>query len=235
MCGRVRLNIPFAEIAKAIDILADSGPAPNTRPSWNTGPTQDVLVVFLHPDTGKRIAQHMRWGMIPRWAKEAYSKYPTHNARVETMREKATYRGPWRDGMRCLVVTTGFYEWRQSDKQPFAIARAKGQLTVMAALWDSWTDKVSGEVVRSCTIVTTTPNSLIEPYHDRMPVVLAKADWPKWLGEEPATVDELFGLLRSYPSDDMELWPVSKRVGNMRNNDPDLEKPISLEDAATLI
>jgi putative SOS response-associated peptidase YedK len=225
MCGRVRLDIPFAEIAKTLNILGD---APNTRASWNIAPTHDMLVAYLHPERQYRVAENMRWGMVPRWAKEAYSKYPTHNARAEIVRTKATFRDPWREGKRCLVVTNGFYEWRERDKQPFAVARAKENLTIMAGLREIWTDKSSGEVVRSCTVITTKPNSLIEPYHDRMPVLLAEADWPKWLGETPASEAEIYDLLKPYPSEDTMLWPVSKRVGNVRNNDPSLADKIEL-------
>jgi putative SOS response-associated peptidase YedK len=169
----------------------------------------------------------MSWGLIPAWSKDGKMKFATFNAKAETVDTMASFRGAWRDGRRCLVVTDGFYEWRRRDKQPFAIARCKGALTVMAGLSEEWKSP-SGEVIRSCTVITTTANDLIEPLHNRMPVILAKADWPAWLGEVPATSVELKALLRPFPSEDMELWPVSKRVGNVKNNDADLAKPIQL-------
>jgi putative SOS response-associated peptidase YedK len=159
-------------------------------------------------------------------------EFPTFNARAETIDTASTFREPWREGKRCLIVTEGFYEWKKSKanpkrKQPYAIARAKAKLTVMAGLWEIWHGP-GGQRVKSCTIITTDSNSLIAPLHDRMPVILAEPDWPRWLGEEPATGAELKALLRPFPSEDMELWPVSSRVGNVKNNDPDLVTPIEL-------
>lgn len=219
--------MPFAELAAAIDILGD-GPAPNLKPSWNTAPTDDVLVVYLRPDTRQRVAEKMHWGLIPRFAKEPKMTFPTFNARTETIDTVSTFRAPWREGKRCLVITEGFYEWKKSNKQPYAIARAKSKITALAGLWEVWRGPV-GETIKSCTVITTVANSLIEPLHDRMPVIMAEADWPKWLGEERITLDEAKAMLKPYPSEDMELWPVSKRVGNVRNNDAELILPVELE------
>jgi putative SOS response-associated peptidase YedK len=133
-------------------------------------------------------------------------------------------------GRRCLIATDGFYEWRKGGKQPFAIACANTPLTVMAGLWETWKGEGSGEeVIRSCTIVTTDANDLLAPIHNRMPVILAEENWPAWLGEVPATEEELTALMGPYPSGGMKLWPISKRVGNVRNNDADLaaEVPVS--------
>jgi len=230
MCGRVHLSTDYSEIKIALK-LGEDAPAPNFEPDWNVGPTKDQLVVYLHPETRQRVSEKMRWGLIPRWATEPKSDYPTHNAMAETLLEKPTWRGPWRDGRRCLIVTDGFYEWdrRKKRKQPYAIARAKNQMTIMAGLWDVW-QRPGFETVKSCTIITSSPNALIEPLHDRMPVLLAEKDWPKWLGEELATEAELLALLRPYPADDMQLWPVSTRVGKVQNNGPDLTMPIEIDD-----
>jgi putative SOS response-associated peptidase YedK len=215
--------MPFAEIAAAIDIL---GPALNTRPSWNIAPTDGMLVVYLHPQTQQRAAEHMHWGLIPRWSREPKMTYPTFNAKAETIGTVASFKAPWQEGKRCLVVTNGFYEWKKGRrnpklKQPYAIARTLSPLTVMAGLWEVWRGP-GGQTIKSCTVITTNSNDLIAPLHDRMPVILHEADWPKWLGEEPATETELKVLLRPYPAEEMELWPVSTRVGNVRNNDAEL-------------
>jgi putative SOS response-associated peptidase YedK len=119
------------------------------------------------------------------------------------------------------VVSTGYYEWRQSDRQPFAIALANRGPMVFAGLWDSWRPP-EGETIRSFTILTTVPNALLAPIHDRMPVLLPADDWPAWLGEAPAAPAALKAMLRPYPSEAMAFWPVSKRVGNVRNDSPDL-------------
>jgi putative SOS response-associated peptidase YedK len=234
MCGRVHLSSDYSEIKIGLK-LGEDAPATNARPNWNTAPTQDMLVVYLHPDTRQRVSEHMHFGLIPPWAKEPKMDYPTFNARADTITEKATFKGAWRAGRRCLIVTNGFYEWKKSKKNvknkwPYAIARTNEKFTVMAGLWETWRGKETGETIRSCCIITTTANSLIEPLHDRMPVLLAEADWPKWLGEVPAHEEELKAMLRSYPSGDMTLWPVSRRVGNVKNNDPDLVKPVEIDE-----
>jgi putative SOS response-associated peptidase YedK len=230
MCGRLILYMTFSEIAAAMDIGSGS-PAPNVKPSWNTGPTQDALVIYLHPETRKRVGENMRFGIIPRWAEDGRMKFTNHAARAETVREKPMFRDLWREGKRCLIVTNGFYEWREHDKQPFAMmARAQSKITALAGLWETWRDPKSGEVIKSCCVITTTANSLIEPFDDRMPVILDEKDWPLWLGEVPWTHDQAYALLRSYPSDEMDLWPVSKRVGKISQNDADLMKPITLDD-----
>jgi putative SOS response-associated peptidase YedK len=130
-----------------------------------------------------------------------------------------------------LVVTEGFYEWTRSkkNKQPYAIARARSKLTVMAGLWERWKDPQTGEIVKSFAVITTTANSLIQPLNDRMPVILTEDQWPKWLGEVPAHEQEIRDMMRPYPSEEMDLWPVSKRVGKVAENDADLVTPIKLE------
>ncbi len=221
MCGRARLPTDYSEIKIALQ-LSDMAPAPNLRPSWNIAPTDKLLCVVRDAASGARIPKLMAWGLIPSWSKEGKMKFATFNAKAETIANTASFRGAWGEGRRCLVVTDGFYEWRKGDKQPFAIARAKGKLTVMAGLWESWSSRETGETILSCTIITTNSNSLLAPLHHRMPVILAESDWPQWLGEAPASAQVLHALLKPYDPADMELWPVSKRVGNVKNNDPAL-------------
>jgi putative SOS response-associated peptidase YedK len=121
------------------------------------------------------------------------------------------------------VPLDNFYEWKktESGKQPYAIGLAGGGLMAMAGLWDTWRSP-EGERVRSFTIVTTTPNELCGKLHNRMPVVLKPEAWPVWLGETEADTSQLKALLAPYPDDDMICWPVSVRVGNVKNNDPSL-------------
>ncbi len=186
------------------------------------------------PESGQRVSRKMVWGLIPANSKTGKMEFNTFNARAETIDTSRVFGPVWRAAKRCLVVTDGFYEWRKGDKQPFAIARTKGKLTVMAGLWEEWRSKTTSERVVSCTVITTDANELIASLHDRMPVILAEEDWPKWLGEEPATDEELLALLRPFPADQMELYPVSKRVGNFRNNDPGVAERIVLVDEPSL-
>lgn len=122
-----------------------------------------------------------------------------------------------------------FYEWAKTPagKQPYAIARKGGGLMAMAGLWETWRSP-EGERIRSFTIATTTPNELCAKLHNRMPVVLKPEAWPAWLGEEPADPTRLKALLAPYPSDNMICWPVSPRVGNVKNNNPSLIEPLAV-------
>jgi putative SOS response-associated peptidase YedK len=222
MCGRARLPNDYSEIR--IKLKIGNAVAPNLRPSWNIAPTQDMLCVTWDKESKQRVASKMHWGLIPRWAKTSKMEYPTFNARADTLTEKATFRDAWKKGRRCLVVTDGFYEWRKADKppkQPFAIACVNDELTVMAGLWEEWKGP-TGEIITSCTIITTEANSLLASVHDRMPVILSEEDWPAWIGETLATEPELKALLRPYPSQGMKLWPIGPRVGNVKNNDASL-------------
>ena len=134
------------------------------------------------------------------------------------------------DRRRCLVPIEALYEWEKfgpKEKQPYAIALAGGGFMTLAGLWENWKSP-GGEWVRSFTIITTTPNELCGQIHDRMPVILPPAAWSTWLGEEVAEPEQLKALLAPYPADDMTMWPVTKCVGNVRNNDPSLIEPIQL-------
>jgi putative SOS response-associated peptidase YedK len=224
MCGRVRLANEWSEIR--IKLKFDpASVAPNIPPSWNIPPTGTLLTAIRSTD-GRRLPEKMRFGLIPRWAKDAKMAFSTFNARAESVTERPAFRDAWRRGQRCLVVTDGFYEWRKSDRQPFTIGMAVDSLMTMAGLWDEWRDPTSRETMRSCTIITTEPNELMATLHDRMPVILADEDWPKWLGEEPASEAELKASLIPCPSDHIKMWPVDKRVGNIRNDGRELIEPL---------
>jgi putative SOS response-associated peptidase YedK len=130
---------------------------------------------------------------------------------------------------RCLVPFDCFYEWKKlgKEREPYAVALADRRLMALAALWESWRSP-AGERVRSFTIVTTAPNPLLADLHDRMPVILAPGDWPIWLGESPAELVQLKALLKSYPAEDLVIWPVDKRVGDPKNKDPSLIEPATV-------
>jgi putative SOS response-associated peptidase YedK len=223
MCGRARLPTDYSEIRITVK-FGSRFAAPNLQPSWNIAPTQDILAAVRDPESGGRQPVVMSWGLIPSWSKEPKMKYATFNARSDSL-DKPTFRGAWKAGRRCLVITDGFYEWRKSDKAPFAIARSDGPLTVMAGLWETWKSP-AGEIKNTATIITVDANEFMAPIHDRMPVILGEEDWPGWLGESPASMDEVKSLIRPYPSDKMKMWPVDKRVGNVRNNDAALAEPV---------
>jgi putative SOS response-associated peptidase YedK len=164
-------------------------------------PPTGTLLTAIRSADGRRLPEKMRFGLIPRWAKDPKMAFSTFNARAESVTEKPAFRDAWRRAQRCLVVTEGFYEWRKSDRQPFAIGMADAGLMTMAGLWDEWRDPLTTERLRSCTTITTSPNELMATLHDRMPVILDERDWPKYLGEEPASETKLRALLVPCPSE----------------------------------
>jgi putative SOS response-associated peptidase YedK len=228
MCGRVRLSTDFSEIKIAFRIPPER-PTPNGAPSWNVAPTDPLPIVCYDEKDRERSLEVMRWGLIPYWAKDSKIGYSTINARAEEIDTKPAFREPFRQ-RRCLVPIDNFYEWKKTEtgKQPYAIGLAGNRLMALAGLWDTWRSP-QGERVRSFTIVTTTPNELCAQLHNRMPVVLKPDAWPLWIGEEPADVPRLKSLLVPYTDDDMICWPVSARVGSVKNNDPSLIEPIVSE------
>jgi putative SOS response-associated peptidase YedK len=223
MCGRVRLAADHSEIKIDLglaEILRD-----HYEPRWNVPPTSILPVVTSA--NGIRRLEPMRWGLIPAWAKDAKMSFSTFNARADGIDTKPAYRGAWKAGRRCLIVIDGFYEWRKSDKQPFSVSLGNRAPMLLAGLWEDWRAP-TGEKVRSCTIITTDADELLAQIHDRMPVIVSPDDWAKWLGEERASAEELKALLRPYPADRLLMWPVDRKVGNVRNETADLADAIPL-------
>jgi putative SOS response-associated peptidase YedK len=221
MCGRARLPDDVSEIK--LDLRIDWDKLDDYRPRWNAAPTTNLPVVTLVQ--ARRTLEMMRWGLIPSWADNSKMSYSTFNARAEGIDTRPVFRGAWKAARRCLVVADGYYEWRRFDKQPFAVALGNRGIMTFAGLWDTWRGP-NGEDVKSFTIITTRPNDLIAPVHDRMPVLLDPACWAGWLGETRTPDDQLKAMLRPYPSERMAIWPVSKTVGNVRNDSPDLFEPL---------
>ena len=228
MCGRVRLDNDYSEIKIRLKFAPDA-PAPNYEADYNKPPTMPMLVAMRSVD-GRRIPQMMKWGLIPHWAKDSKLQYSTFNARSEEFTTKPAFKDAWKWGQRCLVLTNGFYEWKKLDaktKQPYAIVMKDRSLYGFAGLWERWKDKASGEVVRSFTIITTEPNEVCAPIHDRMPVIVDPANYGKWLGEEPVDPMRLLMMLNPFPAEQMECYPVGTAVGNVKNDEPGLLEPVA--------
>jgi putative SOS response-associated peptidase YedK len=221
MCGRASLPTDVSELKQDLKIEWDK--LGDYRPRWNATPTSDLPVVTSMQ--GERTLEIMRWGLIPSWAKDPRISRTTFNARAEGLDSTPAFRGAWMAGSRCLVVADGYYEWRKADKQPFAVALGNRAPMTFAGLWDIW-HSPSGATIKSFAVITTRANALIATIHDRMPVLLAPDCWPAWLGEVDTTENELKAMLRPYPAERMTLWPVNKRVGNVRNDSPDLFEPL---------
>jgi putative SOS response-associated peptidase YedK len=221
MCGRVVQKTPLSEIRVLFETV---NPLPNTAPTYNGAPTDNLPIVRLDHQ-GRRSIDLFRWGLIPYWAKDKSIGPRCINAMAETVATKPAFRDAFARGQRCIVPVDGFYEWQKTaaGKQPYAIVAADGLPLALAGLWDSWKDRARGDVVQSFTIITTVPNELCSAIHDRMPVILPREKWATWLGEREADPDELrWTILRPYAAALMRCYPVHARVGNVRNNDPGL-------------
>ncbi|MGE5236953.1 MAG: SOS response-associated peptidase [Acidobacteriota bacterium] len=216
MCGRFTQASPGETIAElfALDDV------PRLARRFNIAPTQSVSVVRARAGGGRELVE-MRWGLIPAWAKEVSIGSRLINARAETVADKPAFRAALRH-RRCLVVADGFYEWRRLEnrKQPYHIRMADGRPFAFAGLWERWTP-MNGEPVESCAIVTTEPNELLRPIHDRMPVILEPGEFGRWIDASVENVGAVVSLLRPYQDLAMIAYPVSPRVNNPANDDPD--------------
>lgn len=224
MCGRYELHTHPAAIALAFGI----GTIPSLAPRYNIAPMQQVPVV-RRSQTGPRELVDMRWGLVPRWAKDPGIGAKMINARSETIAEKPSFRTAYRRH-RCLLPTNGFYEWKVGAggaKQPIHIGMKDGGLFAFAGLAERWLSP-EGEVLDTCTIVTTQANALLSPLHDRMPVIVASHDYERWLDVANVDVSDLFA---PFPAALMTYYPVSTRVNAVRNDDASLLERI-VEDAA---
>jgi putative SOS response-associated peptidase YedK len=228
MCGRYGRRADKQRIAEWMqthntDVFDDSYLAP----SYNVAPQSIQPVVRLDSETGERELSVMRWGLIPFWSKDSKIAYSTINAKAETITTSPAFREAIKR-RRCLVPADWFYEWKKMDaktKQPYAIALNDGSLFALAGLWDTWKDKATGQAINTYTLITTDPNQLMEPLHNLMPVILQRRDYDRWLA--PGDPSQLpVDLLRPFPAEEMKAWPVSPRVGNVRNNDPSLVEPV---------
>lgn len=217
MCGRYRL-------ARKKEILAETFAVENDVdwiPRYNVAPGQNVAVVRQDATRPGRSFSLMRWGLIPFWAKDANAGYKMINARAETLTEKPAFREPMQS-RRCLIPADGFYEWSKKDKEksPYCFALADDSIFAFAGIWDRWKNP-KGEPVETCSIITTSPNSLVADIHDRMPVILERNSYDIWLDPGLKRADDLLGLLQPYRSDTMRRYRVSSRVNHVKNEDPE--------------
>ncbi|HXG94001.1 MAG TPA: SOS response-associated peptidase [Blastocatellia bacterium] len=212
MCGRFTQTQSIPKIAQEFNVAEVSC---DLAPSYNIAPTQKVAVIIT--DGGKQLVP-VRWGFVPSWAKDLSMGSKMINARAETITEKASYRNAF-NKRRCLVVADGFYEWQDfgDTKRPVYIRLKSGRPFGFAGLYEVWKSP-EGKEVTTCTIITTQANELMKPIHERMPVIISKQDEDMWL--DPATDNQglLLKLLKPYPAEEMEAYPVSKRVNSPKNN-----------------
>jgi len=220
MCGRFTLNsnldalqLRFGFEARDLDY----------RPRYNIAPTQPVLAVV---NDGGRRAEFMRWGLIPFWAKDQKIGSRMINAVGETAASKPAFRAAFKK-RRCLVLADGFFEWRKKGKAkvPTYIFLRSGQPFAMAGLWETWKNP-EGELVRSCTIVTTQPNEFMAPIHDRMPVILSQETEALWLDPITEEASTLNPLLIPSPPEELDSYVVSDLVNSYKNSGSECIVPV---------
>jgi putative SOS response-associated peptidase YedK len=196
-------------------------------PRYNIAPTQPIPVIRQHPKEPVRQISTMRWGLVPSWAKDMSGAARMINARSETAHTLPAFREAMKL-RRCLVPADGFYEWKRigSAKQPFCFEVREGELFAFAGIWDGWKD-AGGNWVKSCSILTTTPNAVTSAVHDRMPVILDPDSYDLWLdpGMQNAAISE---MLKPYDARQMRCYPVSTRVNHAANDDEQCSLPVEL-------
>lgn len=216
MCGRFTLAIPEGEIYSWFDLAL---PPENLRPRYNISPTQTIAAIRAKPEGW--VLDALRWGLIPHWAKDLKTLPNLINARGETVHAKPAFRSALKK-RRCLIPADGFYEWHREGKSkiPHYFHMKGGEPFAIAGLWETWTD-AEGKSLESCTLVTTSANALLEPIHDRMPVILLKQDYALWLDPAVTEPEKVMPLVRPLDADLMTSHVVSRRVNNARFDEPE--------------
>ncbi|MGA8260199.1 MAG: SOS response-associated peptidase [Arenicellales bacterium] len=214
MCGRYNVTpnseafLEVFEIMEGLDTLPD-------KPRYNIAPSGDAVPAVRQGATGRQLCM-LRWPLIPHWAKEGKVKFATANAKGETLAEKPAFRNAWQRGRRCLIPANGYYEWQKAGdrKQPYHIQMADGGLFAFGGLWDRCRTG-AGDVIESCTIITTAPTASLAHLHSRMPLIIPRRAYSQWLtGDAPKT------CIKPFDETELAFYPVSTFVNNPRNDDP---------------
>jgi putative SOS response-associated peptidase YedK len=209
MCGRYRLSRRKQLVDEYFGSVSEEE---DWEPRYNIAPNQSVAVIRQNPKAPVRELSLMRWGLIPSWAKDSSVAAQMINARSETAGTKPVFRDALRS-RRCLIPADGFYEWKQDGKtkQPFCVQVNQGQLFAFAGLWDRWKDP-SGNWMKTCSILTTTPNAVTSAVHDRMPVILDPDTYDLWLDPGMKDMGTASELLKPYDALQMQCHPVSTKI-----------------------
>jgi putative SOS response-associated peptidase YedK len=219
MCGRTSLFAARADLEETFDarIVTDGG----YRPRYNIAPGEPLEVIT---NEAPGAIDRFHWGLLPPWADGPEEGFI--NARAETAAEKRSFADAW-ESRPCLVLSSGFYEWKATNggpKRPYRIYREDAPAFAMAGLWEVW--EGDGRSIPSVTVLTTEPNDLMEPIHDRMPVVLPAEEEGTWLAGDP---EERAELCRPYPGSDLDAYEISTRVNDPGNDDPGVIEPLGHE------
>jgi putative SOS response-associated peptidase YedK len=225
MCGRFARRSTRQVLADWFGVDEDDD-MPFFAPTFNAAPQSTQPVVRLNAATGRREFALMRWGLVPFWASSEKLGLSTINARAEEAASKPLFREAFKK-RRCLIPADAFYEWQRpgpgdnpKTRRPFAFGLTSGEPYAFAGLWERWKPR-EGPPLETFTILTTDPNEIAEKVHNRMPVILDPRDYDRWM--EPGDPGRLpVDLLRPFDAKKMRAWPVNSRVGNVRNDDPEL-------------
>jgi len=230
MCGRYRLTAKERYLAEHFGVDDEI----EWEPRYNIAPTQPVVVIRQDRDQPRRTFSLMRWGLIPYWSKDISIGNKTINAMSETVAEKPAFREAIRK-RRCLVPADGFFEWKKLSskrKQPYNIGMLDDSLFAFAGIWDRWRSG-PGEVIESCSILTTDANSLTRDIHDRMPAILEPEDYDLWLDPGLTDPEQLQHLLRPFDPRRMKKYPLSPKVSNVNIDTPECIQEVAADDAST--
>ncbi len=225
MCGRYKLSRRKQIIEEHFDTAEWQD---DWSPRYNIAPTQPVPVIRQHPKEPVREISMMKWGLIPSWSKDTSGAASMINARSETAATKPAFRDPIRF-RRCLIPADAFYEWKRMEKskQPYCFEVNDGELFAFAGLWDGWKDP-SGNWIKTCSILTTTPNAVTATAHDRMPVIVHPDIYDLWLDPGMTNVQVVSDLLKPYDARLMRCYPVSTRINHVANDDEECSTPVEL-------
>ena len=223
MCGRYRLSRRKQLVEEYFDTASDE---PDWAPRYNIAPTQPIPVIRQNPKEPVRELSLMKWGLIPSWAPNPSVAASMINARSETAATKPAFRESLKS-RRCLIPADGFYEWKRDGKtkQPFCFEVNQGQLFAFAGLWDRWKDP-NGNWIKTCSILTTTPNAATAAVHDRMPVILDHDGYDLWLDPGMTKVEAMSDLLKPYDARLMRCYPASTRINPVANDDAECCRPV---------
>ncbi|MHC8517405.1 SOS response-associated peptidase [Sporosarcina sp. ITBMC105] len=223
MCGRFTLFAPYHDIIERFSIESAFEES-EYMPSYNIAPSQQVAAIIN--DGSKNRLGYLRWGLIPPWAKDEKIGYKMINARAETIAEKPSFKQAFTK-RRCIIPADSFYEWQRKDgeKIPMRIKLKSNSMFGIAGLWESW-QSPEGKTIYTCTAITTEPNNLVKPIHNRMPVILKKEEEAKWLDPSITDIHFLGNMLQSFDEDQMEAYEISPAVNSPKYNDPSLIKPV---------
>ncbi|MBN1654060.1 MAG: SOS response-associated peptidase [Deltaproteobacteria bacterium] len=221
MCGRYALYTDTYEWSDlAVPWIFEEGFS--WTASYNIAPSTTAPIVL---NLDQPIIARCRWGLVPPWSKDPLAGNRMINARAETIGEKPVFREPFKK-RRCVVLADGFFEWKKNGriKIPIYVTTLKKRILGFAGLWENHRS-AAGELIRTFTIITTRPNRLIAPIHDRMPVILSPDRFHDWLGPNPRQLNSLLSLLVPFPAEALHAFPVSGFVNNPANNSPECIKP----------